>query len=121
VKLLICGSRSIKDPEVIQRAVTTSGFEPITEVVTGGAPGVDTLADRWAHDNFIDRTVMHANWGGRGKGAGYHRNERMVSYSDAVVAIWDGSSKGTAHTIQIARNKGKRCFVFMGLKQKGET
>jgi hypothetical protein len=113
MKVLICGSRSIKDPEVVPRAVQASGFQPITEIVTGGASGVDTLADGWAHAVELDRTIMFANWKARGKAAGYHRNERMVRYADVVIAIWDGKSTGTAHTMQIARIQGKPCYVFM--------
>lgn len=113
MKVVICGSRSIKDPKAIQRAVDASGFDPITEVVTGGAEGVDKMADVWSHDARIDRTVMYPNWGKYGRSAGYMRNERMIKYADAVIAIWDGKSKGTAHSIQIARNLGKPCYVFM--------
>lgn len=111
--VLIAGSRSLKNPTLVSAAVEAAGFSPITEIVTGGAEGIDTLADQWAKDHGIDRVVMPANWKKYKRAGGYHRNERMVNYADAVIVIWDGKSNGTRHTIQIAQIRKKPIHIFL--------
>ena len=44
MKILICGSRSINDPELVSEVVSQSGVTP-THIISGGARGVDRLAD----------------------------------------------------------------------------
>lgn len=41
-----------------------------------------------------------------GKKAGIFRNIAMAEYAHALIAFWDGESKGTAHMIQAARERG---------------
>jgi hypothetical protein len=45
-------------------AIMNSGFD-ISEVVSGGAPGVDTLAEQWAEKNGIQVTRIPAEWNGQ--------------------------------------------------------
>lgn len=47
-----------------------------------------------------------ADWDLDGKSAGFKRNVKMAEYADALVAFWDGSSRGTKHMIDIAKEKG---------------
>ena len=42
MKVIIAGSRNFTDYKVLQDAIKNSGFK-ITEVVSGGAKGVDSL------------------------------------------------------------------------------
>lgn len=44
-----------------------------------------------------------ADWQKNGKSAGYKRNEEMAQNSDALIAFWDGESKGTKHMIDTAK------------------
>lgn len=44
--------------------------------------------------------------------AGYQRNERMAVYADALVAFWDGKSKGTKHMIELMEELGKPVVIF---------
>lgn len=81
-------------------------------VVSGGARGIDRLADAWATARGYVSLVMPADWDRHGKSAGYKRNQEMVERTDRVIAIWDGRSPGTKHTIDIARKAGKRVTVF---------
>jgi hypothetical protein len=109
MKTIIAGSRTLTDYKLIQEAVTESKFD-ITRVVVGGALGIDQLAEQWAKDKFIQRTVFYPDWSS-GKQAGYIRNEKMANFADALIAIWDGESKGTAHMIDIARKYGLKVYV----------
>jgi hypothetical protein len=53
-----------------------------------------------------------AEWNKFGKSAGYRRNVTIVEHSDIIVAFWDGKSKGTQHTINIAKEKGKGLIII---------
>jgi hypothetical protein len=90
--------------QVIQ-AIKDSGFI-VSEVVSGGARGVDRLGEDWAKINKVPVTRFLADWNKYGKRAGYVRNAVMASYGTALVAVWDGCSKGTKHMIDLAAAKG---------------
>jgi len=79
---------------------------PITELISGGARGIDTYAAQWAIQHGIPLKTMKADWNQFGKSAGYRRNVEMANEADALLAIWDGESKGTRHMIDIAKKKG---------------
>ena len=53
-----------------------------------------------------------ANWDTFGKAAGYIRNEEMAQIGDALIAVWDGKSKGTRNMISIAKRHGIKVHVF---------
>lgn len=74
--------------------------EGITEVVSGGARGIDQAGEWWAATKGIPVKVFCADWAVLGKGAGMHRNVEMAKYADCLVAIWDGKSSGTKHMIE---------------------
>lgn len=82
------------------------------EIVEGGAPGIDSLAGRFARDNNLDLTVFYANWDKRGKSAGTHRNNRMADYCDAGLGIPGPDSRGTYHMINALKKRGKPVFVI---------
>lgn len=111
MKVLICGSRGINDRAVVARAVAESGMEP-THIVSGGARGVDTLACLFAHSNGIEFTEYFADWNKHGRRAGFLRNVVMVDAVDAVIAVWDGKSRGTRHSIDYATSQGKKVFIL---------
>lgn len=114
MKVIIAGSRSINDYTLVEKAVEQSGF-PITEVVSGCAKGVDTLAIRFAEFNELPVKRFHADWDKYKKAAGYRRNGEMATYADALIAIWDGHSPGTVHMINIAKERGLKVFThFLG-------
>lgn len=112
MKLLICGSRGINDPAVVSRAVEQSGIRP-TQIISGGARGVDRLAGEYAASHGIAFTEYLADWEKYGKRAGFIRNCVMVGAADAVIAVWDGTSPGTKHSIEYARSCGKQVFVYL--------
>lgn len=113
MKTIIAGSRGITNLRVVEKAIEDSGFE-ITEVVCGGARGVDDLGRKWAgNGNRIPVKMFPANWDAFGKSAGYKRNVQMAEYADALIAIWDGKSRGTMHMINIAKEKKLKVFVLV--------
>lgn len=110
MKTIIAGSRSIEDYFLVCEAVYLSSFE-ISEVVSGGAPGVDRLGEQWAAQNGVPFKQFLAVWGMYGKMAGKVRNRQMGDYSQALIAVWDGISRGTKHMIDYAREKELKVFI----------
>jgi YspA, cpYpsA-related SLOG family len=112
MKVIIAGSRGITDFATVCDAVQRSGF-PITRVISGMAKGVDTLAVRFATDNGLPCDRYPADWTKWGRGAGYKRNVEMARNADALIALWDGQSRGTRHMIQVAKARGLQVFVAL--------
>lgn len=106
MKLIVAGSRSIKDRELvckwIRKLVGEGTFHPVVQILTGGAYGVDILAEQWAAVSGVKYKVFPADWDKHGKAAGPLRNSQMAQYGDALLAIWDGESKGTKDMINTA-------------------
>ena len=109
MKVIVAGSRDITDPAVVEEAISLSGFT-ITEVVCGDARGVDSLGAEWADDHGVPVKHFPADWS-QGKSAGFSRNNHMADYADALIAVWDGKSKGTGHMIAVARTRKLPIFV----------
>ena len=112
MKTIIAGSRGFEDYTSFKGELGNVDFE-ITEVVSGTARGADRLGERWAEDNNIPISRMPADWNGHGKAAGYIRNEEMAKCSDALVAFWDGKSKGTKHMIDLANKYGLKIKIVL--------
>lgn len=111
MKTIIAGSRGINDYSIVLEAIEHSGFE-ITEVVSGTARGVDKLGERYAVENVIPITRFVPDWNKYGKRAGFLRNAEMGDYAEALVAVWDGESRGTKQMIDYATKKGLKVFVY---------
>jgi len=111
MRTIIAGSRGIVDIRYVQWAVHHSGIQ-ISEVVHGGARGVDTLAGQWAAANNVPVKVFPADWNTHGKAAGFMRNQEMAAYAQALIAIWDGVSRGTQHMLQCAGNHKLRIHLY---------
>ena len=110
MNVIVAGSRSITDIKIVAQAINESGFD-VTEIVSGTARGVDVLGEEWAKSKGIPVKRFPADWEGLGKGAGFIRNAEMAEYADALVAIWDGKSRGTKNMIEQAKSKGLKVHV----------
>ena len=75
-------------------------------VISGTAQGADRLGERYARERGYEIMRMPADWDSHGKKAGYIRNCDMADRADALIAFWDGKSKGTHNMIDIAKRKG---------------
>lgn len=105
MRTIIAGSRTACSMLELEAAIRKCGW-PITKVISGGARGADRLGEEWARRNGIPLQVFPANWKKYGRSAGFERNELMgrKDHADALIALWDGESRGTAHMIECARN-----------------
>ncbi len=110
MRTIIAGSRTIKQYAVVEQAIRESALN-ITEVVSGAAYGVDQLGEMYGKRNGLPIRSFPAEWQKYGKSAGYRRNEVMAKNADALIAVWDGESRGTKHMIDIARAAGLTVYV----------
>lgn len=111
MKVIIAGSRTIRNYYEVSQAIQDSGFK-VTEVVSGGAAGVDLLGEEWARYNgYIPVRRFPADWTKHGKAAGPIRNGEMAAYADALIEIHDGESRGTADMIRQAEKAGLLVYV----------
>lgn len=99
--VLVTGSRSITDIDISEY------LKNIDVLLTGGAKGVDSLAITYAEKNSIKHIEVLPNYAKYHRAAPVIRDEEMVKMCDRVVAIWDGKSKGTKHTIDFAKKHDK--------------
>jgi hypothetical protein len=112
MRTIIAGSRVILGKNIVREAHILSGFT-VTTVISGGAKGVDRLGEQYAKEIGVPVEVYEPDWEGQGKKAGYLRNQSMALVADALIAIWDGKSKGTKHMIDIATRKGLKVYVYL--------
>lgn len=120
MKVIVAGSRDIEEYEIVKDAISQSGFY-ITMLVSGMARGVDRLAVQFALKYGIKIEEHYPEWNKYGKKAGCLRNIKMLdSGAEALIAVWDGKSKGTAHIIREAKKRNVPIFVYHWSLEKGE-
>ena len=107
MKILIAGSRSIESFDL-----TPYISETVELIISGGANGVDRLAEEFADRKGISKLVLRPKYKIYGKRAPLLRNEIMVDLADEVLLIWDGASRGTEHTLKYAEKKGKKLTII---------
>jgi hypothetical protein len=110
MKIIIAGSRTVRDMHDINEAVRLSRFN-VTEVVCGMARGADLLGMTWATYLRIPVSEFPADWDAHGKSAGYKRNRQMGEYADGAVIVWDGISRGSQHMADIMKQLKKPFYV----------
>lgn len=108
MKLAIIGSRSITKIDI--EKYIPSG---VTEIVSGGANGVDSLTKDYAISHNIPYTEFSPDYARYKKGAPLKRNQLIAEYSDYCLAFWDGKSKGTQHTLKQFNQLNKPYNVIM--------
>ena len=108
MKVAVIGSRGL--------SVTDLGRylpENTTEIVSGGAKGVDTSARVYALAHGIKLTEFLPEYTRFGRSAPLKRNITIIEYSDIVLAFWDGKSRGTKFVIDNCRKLGVEVRVYI--------
>ena len=99
---MVAGSRSITNFDLSVYVPKDTDL-----IVSGGAHGIDELAEKYADKHKISKLVLRPQYKIYGRGAPLKRNEMMVDLSDTVLLVWDKKSKGTKHTLEYAKSKNK--------------
>lgn len=102
-KVVIAGSRDFTDYDFLKRVLDSRIFDTDV-IISGGARGVDTLAELYAKERGLKCIVFRADWKKYGKSAGPIRNRQMAMEGTHLIAFWDGESRGTKNMIEQAKN-----------------
>ncbi|MGN0494185.1 MAG: hypothetical protein ACI4F7_11100 [Acutalibacteraceae bacterium] len=85
--------------------------EETTEIVSGGAKGIDSSAANYAVLHNIKLTEILPEYNKYGKAAPLKRNLEIIKYADLVIAFWDGKSKGTKYVIDNCKKLNIKLIV----------
>jgi len=113
MKIAVIGSREFKDKNLIQNMMPEILRTSNDVLISGGARGVDSWAEAEAKLLGCKCLIFQADWERFGKQAGYLRNKEIINIADKVVAFWDGSSKGTKISIDLAIKAKKPIDIYV--------
>lgn len=120
MRTIIAGSRVFTDYKYLCNVMKSINIGWITVIISGGAKGIDSLGIRYAKENRLPCEIFLPEWDKFGKRAGIIRNCKMGDAADALIAIWDGKSRGTKHMIDYAMNSKriKKIFVIKKIMEE---
>lgn len=122
MRVIIAGSRDFNDYRALCRVCDgVLKNQKSVQIVSGMARGADRLGEEYANDRNYKVYCMPADWENEGKRAGYIRNKKMAEFSDALIAFWDGKSRGTKMMIDLAEANGLQIKVYNYGESGGKT
>lgn len=110
LRVIIAGSRSFSDYALMKSECQQflAGYRDCeVTIISGGAAGADQLGELFARESGYQLRKFLPDWPRDGKKAGILRNIEMAHNADALIAFWDGCSRGTSHMIDTARKMGR--------------
>lgn len=109
-RVVLAGGRDFTDYDLLRTSCLSFLGNKLTShqviVVSGHAPGADSLGERFAQEHGLQIELHPADWAKHGRAAGPIRNKEMAECADALIAFWDGKSKGTKNMIDLALRYG---------------
>lgn len=115
-RIVVAGCRDFDDYETakdfMDLCLSEIGSEEVI-ILCGDCNGADKLGERYALEHSFPVEHYPAQWDLYGRSAGPVRNAEMAKKCDAVIAFWDGKSKGTASMIKEAEKSGKTVKIKM--------
>jgi hypothetical protein len=125
LKVVVCGPRDFNDADIVFEAIEKSEFV-ISEIVSGGSTGVDTIGEHWAREKGIPvkrfvpdwsnidvpGAVVKANSKGKYNAkAGFDRNQKIAEYADALIVL-DLDTNDTSDMVERAEKAGLKVFKY---------
>ncbi len=109
IRLAIVGTREYSNYEEFEKIVDQhiGDIGRPAFIVSGGARGIDSLAERYAKEHKINTEIYHPDWKRHGKAAALIRNTDIISNATHVLALPGPSSRGTYDAIRKAIDRGK--------------
>ena len=86
--------------------------ENITEIISGGARGIDACAREYKIAHNIKLTEFLPEYEKYGRCAPLKRNITIIKNADIVFAFWDGNSRGTKFVIDNCRQMGVKVRIY---------
>lgn len=114
-RVIVAGGRDFRDYEMLKSRLDKllARYDPQDlAIVCGEAKGADSLGKRYAMERGIALVSYPAEWDKYGKAAGFVRNTQMAENADALIAFWDGKSRGTKHMIETAQKAGLKIRII---------
>ena len=113
MKIIIAGSRTIINMNLLIKAIKLSSFEITSsdEIISGGARGIDSLGEKYAKQHNIKLTIFKPNWNKYGIKGGVIRNTQMSRYADCAIVVHCGS-KGSIDMINKMKKLNKPVFEY---------
>lgn len=118
MKVIIAGGRDLDEDvvyaELVKLRIEDDSFiAQATEIVSGHCPTGADAAGEWYADFYdVPTKLFPADWDKHGRAAGPIRNEQMAEYADALVAFWDGKSRGTKGMIDLMEKANKPVTII---------
>lgn len=111
MKVAVVGSRGLGDKfyPLVKESIPIG----CSEIISGGAQGIDRLAERYAAENDMKLTVIRPDYGQFDRAAPIIRNSEIIAAADFVLIFWDGSSKGSLNVIMTCIKTNKPFKVMM--------
>jgi hypothetical protein len=101
---VIAGSRNFTDYKKLCKICDhLLQYQTDIEIVSGTARGADRLGEQYAKERGYAIKQFPADWKKHGKAGGPIRNQQMANYADALIAFWDGKSRGAKNMIELAK------------------
>lgn len=114
-RVIVAGGREFNDYELLMSKCDYYLQNKLKEgrvvIVSGHATGADSLGERYAQERGLECEQYPADWKTHGRAAGPIRNAQMAEVADALIAFWNGQSRGTANMINLAKSKGLKVAV----------
>lgn len=104
-KVAVVGSRTFTDAQLLEKVL--DNFKEPFILISGGAKGVDTLAEAYADKKCYDKLIIKPDYKSFGKLAPVIRNTEIIDRADHVILLWDGKSKGTLDVLNKCKKKAK--------------
>ena len=109
-RVIIAGSRTFSNYQLLRDSCNSLLSEKqrthTVVIISGTAQGADRLGEHYARERGFQLRRFPADWDRNGKAAGIIRNAQMADNADALIAFWDGKSRGTKNMIETAKKKG---------------
>lgn len=116
-RLAVIGSRGYTDKERVFKILNANKHQ-IKLIVSGGCKNsADELAHEWCKETGVPILIFYAAWhdpetGLLDKASGFRRNWHIIKQADVILAFWNGTSKGTKHSIECAESLGKKVKII---------
>lgn len=103
--IAVVGSRCFNNANLFFKEVSI--IKNISLIISGGAAGADTYAEKFADFNKIPKLIIKPNYVKYGKNAPLVRNHIIIRSADFILIFWNGKTTGTAHALSLAKKYKK--------------